>query len=354
MNFNVVILLVTLSILGCYGYGGQRCGKENKYYAYASKQRWVCCGDRLWFKSRPEVTCCLTKGYNPLSQECCGGRVHSKLDINSACCNGKYYQRGVQQCCGRKLIDIKTEGCCRNEPFIKEYETCCNGERVPNLIFDNTVEPTCCKDKLYDPTKYICCANIISPRIAGDDTKCCKSVPYNSKRDVCCKGQIRMDEVIKATECCNNKLINPKQDICCGRTHSQRKWGKDTGCCRMTSWDYVVFDSRSQICCSRKLLPRRSSATSCCGSVAYDVNTAICCDMKVTRRAPGKTERCCGSRVYDRNTKICCDKYMWSIPTSSNGYTFCCGKYRYDRRRFKCLKGNKLSSLKVEAQKSLG
>ena len=82
------------------------------------------------------------------------------------------------------------------------------------------------------------------------------------------------------------------------------------GCCRIGPQRYKVFDADRSICCAGEIEPKTGNTISCCGRVAYDVKTHICCEMRVSNFFK---ELCCKSESIPLQAKNhCVKKFLYS------------------------------------------
>ncbi|KAK2164380.1 hypothetical protein NP493_1417g00040 [Ridgeia piscesae] len=89
---------------------------------------------------------------------------------------------------------------------------------------------------------------------------------------------------------CGMELYLPRTHVCCGRRQVAPKINEYTECCGR-----FRYDSRFMFCCG-KFLGVGEDARCCEGRAVYNARSQICCSGKVIKKKD-KDEYCCGNKV---------------------------------------------------------
>ncbi|XP_014663366.1 PREDICTED: galaxin-2-like [Priapulus caudatus] len=83
------------------------------------------------------------------------------------------------------------------------------------------------------------------------------------------------------------------------------------------------------VCCSGQV----AFGDSCCGDVAYDTTTHICCHDNLQERLTDGVTACCDNRVIDTTANLCCDGQVHEATPGLE----CCGADAYDPANQECV-----------------
>ncbi|XP_076850658.1 uncharacterized protein LOC143500412 isoform X2 [Brachyhypopomus gauderio] len=293
-----------------------------------------CCGTSAY--NILESSCCnneVTHGLGQAVSDCCGSKAHNP--INQICCEGKVHKRpGAQaRCCGSVAINEATHLCCNNIVSAK-----------------TTVSHLCCGTTVFDSTMQCCCSEH-SLRVENRSSSTC--CPKNSSSDYL---------ATKATtEEAGPTMITMEDQ---SESNQQIDTEVHTGNLQCDSHDY---NKHTSICCSGKLLTKKSGLTQCCGTQLYEQweeEGTLCCNGVLYRDQPagsvctGDTayslhrytvcqkeghlpagEHCCGSDTFNPHKEICCEGHRHSMTAEGK---VCCGHHAYNPRDsgYKCCSGH--------------
>nr|CAB3262968.1 uncharacterized protein LOC100185953 [Phallusia mammillata] len=296
------------------------CCNGNRVRAATPRVKYSkCCGETTSYDVRRH-SCPCNDGRvlkMPASQTDCCSTVEGLLTPYSTktqfCCNGEVGDNGVNFCCGSSGLGVIGE------------EVCCTDKLFP-VVPPNRNLTACCNGEAYNPDQFICCDDAIVEIIEGAD-QCCAGIPYNVDKSICCQGNL-LNRETEGTECCATFAFFPdKGSFCCNdQVYQSESSGGDT-CC---GDDFYYKDDGGLICCEGVLGLLRQG-DSCCGTLPYFAETAICCDLRVSEKSLGNS--CCRGNAYfpvdpddDTRTSICCENGPFGPFKSPR----CCGGEGYD------------------------
>ncbi|XP_045165576.2 uncharacterized protein LOC123529337 [Mercenaria mercenaria] len=224
---------------------------------------------------RPKERCGLPCGdtvYDPLTQVCCNERpqpIQGGSAENTKCCDQQSYNVKTEMCCGKTTVyNIKTEMCCNKKV----------NEKPPGK------NPECCDDEAYNPDEAICCyGNSVIEKSSKDATECCGMATYDPVKELCCDDAIYM-----------NYGDEGESGACCTMRKTNVTVSYDIRCYECVNGELVpLYDCAYQRCCDGVIQEIYGDTSCCCGKIAFDPTTQICCNKKIRNRKPEDDKRCC-------------------------------------------------------------
>ncbi|XP_077969058.1 uncharacterized protein LOC120344879 [Styela clava] len=338
------------------------------------------CGNgKLLNAQKKDTACCRfdseRSNWNPYlveTQGCCDGEIYDLgLQI---CCNGLIANASSQYCCNGLLTDQQAGnegnvniGCCTvggiEQAFDATTQTCCGDE----LVDRENEGDECCAGRAYFSEAGNCCNNTVYD-LETEGAGCCAGTPYDELTGVCCGGGIVGSDMVWPA-CCGTDSFDAYEQTCCGTTvfdnppDSRGETSHHTRCCG----DFgdpstlVPYDYDSQTCCggvNASLTGEDGKKIGlndleCCGEMAMNRLSHLCCDDVVNRNLYKEFGRCVGNTTYDIRIVIYCDDVRLDNPFGADGIccgpnvfngaefpdTKCCGDSSMDADAFKCCDG---------------
>ncbi|XP_059159892.1 uncharacterized protein LOC131943692 [Physella acuta] len=332
--------------------GTECCALANGTSEFYNKRDSVCCGKQIkdrYFKSqcpegkshctRNEATLvkCSPNDVNCEEHDCCGKQLYNVE--HEICCSDDILELTDQQkldrdyfsCCGKhKLIDIRQEFCCGEEPRKRNLETDCCGTTVFTPKTENCLTRI---DSEYHLHHYI---------TSKHELLCGKEI-YNIRKQGCCSGvlhsvpEMSSYNVLEANPnfgCCDSQYMNPNTHICC-RNHHHPNFAthpipksSDFKCCGDSYYNITSEDCINGK--AEKIQPDTylcggvhvDIRLGCCGFQAYNKSTEQCCQGLFTSNKMNFNETCCNGYPIN-DTQLCCDGFMPATKSNSEDNECC-------------------------------
>lgn len=193
--------------------------------------------------------------------------------------------------------------------------------------------------EFFDDSLEVCCDGKLFNKTTGND--CCHGQPYNSSEQLCCQAghhpqridypalDARIQEITNGKlSCCGTIAMDTRTNLCCNGNVTSKVF-KNSGCCGQKVYDVDRF-----ICCGDGFLFRRSGnpatkgrISQCCGNQGYDPKRFLCCDGKLHRSWSSTTAACCGRDAFDIGSQGCCGGQIYDDPFGILG---CCAESTFE------------------------
>ncbi|XP_037400216.1 galaxin-like isoform X2 [Pygocentrus nattereri] len=263
-----------------------------------------CCNNEVTVGLSQTVSyCCRSKAYNPLNQICCGGNISNKTSAHTACCHSELYDLKTHLCCRKTVFLKETDShvCCGNTTFDKLMQCCC----PDNLEVENR-DSTCCKQNLERESRFL-------PNASQPATSVLHLLKDNGIVD-------SQDSVHSNTLYCGLEPYNPLEDVCCSGKLVAKKSGV-TQCCGAEPYE---LSEEGVMCCDGHLYRDQPAGSICTGNVPYSPHNYTICQKHVHLPAG---QQCCGKKTFDPHEEICCNGRSYK---GSEKYMACCGSHTYN------------------------
>ncbi|KAK5929393.1 hypothetical protein CgunFtcFv8_010625 [Champsocephalus gunnari] len=243
-----------------------------------------------------------------------GGREDPKSDCVLTNCEKLSNDIGKAECCGNQVC-TGAELCCGGQAFNPEEGTCCevdNGHNKTAVTKGLSQKvSSCCGLKAYNELNDICCESNIAAK-PGPNAKCCGKVAFDVDKQLCC-GPKGSKKVVPKTStehrCCGYKPFNLRSQCCCTVPPESLKIESiNSPCCQSALCGEKPYNISSELCCDSTVVNTTVLDASCCGKVAFDKHTHLCCgphNNKTFLQKDSSGHVCCGHKQYNPKTECC-------------------------------------------------
>lgn len=272
---------------------------------------------------------------------CCGRKLHPRYVNGSVqgCCRDKIYNQQKSICCnGVYYSDMNPDlyGCCGSSAYRYTQQMCC-GVNLHKLQFTSL----CCGNQTYNAREKQCFQNMI---IIGLWESKCGDDNYDTREHICCKKTL-IHKNSSSLRCCGSSSFDPSINECVGNRIIQKgyQWCQHLG----------EYDAKSHDCCNGQILKRNGSSWRCCGNLMIDYDKKSCCAGKGFNK---RNKTCCGGQIIDvgdeccseqklnQTTQVCCGKTLLRneeiVQKSKPSHDKCCptrgGGVSYDSVNYIC------------------
>nr|XP_011448222.2 galaxin-like isoform X1 [Crassostrea gigas] len=223
--------------------------------------------------------------------------------------------------CQNNMNDISI-GCCAGITELNKSNThiCCGGSLHPRYV-DGSIHK-CCRDKIYNGRKSICCNGVYYPDKSPDHYGCCSTSAYIFTEEMCCSSKLH--KFHHTSSCCGNETYDVREKYCFQNMLIISLWESKCG--------DKIYNTSEHMCCNKTLIPHKYSHR-CCGSLSYDPSNNDCAGNQVVQKGH---QWCPNHGAYDVTTHNCCEGHL----LKKNGpFWRCCGNKTIDYDMESCCAG---------------
>ncbi|XP_033971218.1 uncharacterized protein si:ch211-195m9.3 isoform X3 [Trematomus bernacchii] len=276
-----------------------------------------------------------------------GGREDPKSDCVLTNSEKLSNDIGKAECCGNEVC-TGAGLCCGGQAFNPEEGTCCevdNGHNKTAVTKGLSQKvSSCCGLKAYNKLNDICCESNVAAK-PGPNAKCCGKVAFDVDKQLCC-GPKGFKKVVPKTStehrCCGDKPFNLRNQCCCTvPPKSLEVESINSSCCPSALCGEKPYKISSELCCDSTVVNKTVPDASCCGRVAFDKHTHLCCgphNSKTFLQKDSSGHVCCGHKQYNPKTE-CCHEMNGSLEPKQINSSSC--------KKDLCVQNQKPSSLLI-------